>query len=402
MRIIKDSILYLGGELFAKALPFLLLPYLTRRLGIDAFGEMSYYSVFLSFFVIIVGLSQDGAVARYYYVYGKRNLSTVVFSGYLYTFAITILGSLIALFFNSLIFLILICTAAGHSILATQLSLRQCQKQALSYITIQLASGILSSLLTIIILELANTNLVLYRFISILFSSALVSLIAYLSFLYLNKKNKYKISFKRKQFFLSLQYIFSFGLPLVFHHISSILKTQSDKLLIYNQYSSRELGIYAAAYQIAAIFTVLLMAINKATLPYYFEGIKNKQISKNTIFKWSFYGIALSPIPAIIAYLIPESLFITLLGKEYIGTSYYICVFLLAIGFTIPYFILVNYLFYFGKNHLISISSFLNLSIYILILYLMSQISIKALPFAILATNLINLPILYFFIKNKL
>ena len=41
MKILKDSAVYLLGELFAKALPFLLLPYLTRKLGAAGFGELS-------------------------------------------------------------------------------------------------------------------------------------------------------------------------------------------------------------------------------------------------------------------------------------------------------------------------------------------------------------------------
>ncbi len=52
MKILKDSFIYLFGELFAKALPFLLLPYLTRKLGVAGFGELSFYQTVFSLLVI--------------------------------------------------------------------------------------------------------------------------------------------------------------------------------------------------------------------------------------------------------------------------------------------------------------------------------------------------------------
>ena len=41
--LLKDSLIYVVGEMTAKAVPFLLLPYLTRVLGTKGFGDLSYY-----------------------------------------------------------------------------------------------------------------------------------------------------------------------------------------------------------------------------------------------------------------------------------------------------------------------------------------------------------------------
>ncbi|MDE3988981.1 oligosaccharide flippase family protein, partial [Glaesserella parasuis] len=92
MKVIKDSAIYLFGELVSKSIPFLLLPYLSRKLGVEGFGELSYYQTFLALFAIFIGLSQDGAVARYFYRYGKRSLDLVVTTGYAYTITIGALG----------------------------------------------------------------------------------------------------------------------------------------------------------------------------------------------------------------------------------------------------------------------------------------------------------------------
>ena len=78
MRILKDSLIYLVGELVSKSLPFLMLPYLTRKLGTEGFGELSLYLTMLSLFGIVIGMSQEGAVTRYFYFYGKYGLGNII------------------------------------------------------------------------------------------------------------------------------------------------------------------------------------------------------------------------------------------------------------------------------------------------------------------------------------
>ena len=87
MKPLKDSLIYLTGEAAAKALPFLLLPYLTRRFGAAGFGDLSYWQTVCALLAIVFGLSQDGAIARYFYVYGRRNLPAVMLAGSAYTAA---------------------------------------------------------------------------------------------------------------------------------------------------------------------------------------------------------------------------------------------------------------------------------------------------------------------------
>ena len=263
MKILKDSAVYLLGELFAKALPFLLLPYLTRKLGAAGFGELSYYQTVLSLLALAFGLSQDGAITRYFYFYGKRNLPNVLRTGGLYALALTLLGLLFAWWQQSWILGFVVLTAGSQTLLGSQLAWRQCQKRALSYVAIQISSSALSTVLTVLLLECTAYQPVAMRFAALCSVNFAVAAAAYC---WANQKQP--AHFTRRRALHSLRYILAFGLPLLLHHASGFVKGQLDRIIIYRMYSAAELGVYAAALQLAGILSIVLMAVNKATVPY--------------------------------------------------------------------------------------------------------------------------------------
>lgn len=390
MKIFKDSFIYLCGELFAKALPFLLLPYLTRKLGVAGFGELSYYQTILSLLALFFGFSQDGALTRYFYFYGKRNLGNLMLAGYAYTTILATLSLLWAWWLQSVLLAAVICAAATQTALNSQLAWRQCQKQALAYTSIQISSGILISMFTVIILEMSHSAPVTMRFVALILGNAIVSIMAYKM---MRQRHKPRITWHRLQ--RAGCYIIAFGAPLLLHHASNFAKGQLDRIIIYQYYTAEELGIYAASLQIASIFSILLMAINKATVPYYYQAIKQGSLHANTVRHLSLGSLLLVPLPAICAYALPDALYTWFLGAQYIGTQYYICLFLLGFGLTLPYYLLVNYLFYHGKNRHIAVISMLSAGIYVLAVVGMSQMGLHWIPYAIIIANLAILPLLW-------
>lgn len=395
MKIFKDSFIYLFGELFAKALPFLLLPYLTRKLGVVGFGEMSYYQTILSLLTLFLGLSQDGALTRYFYFYGKRNLHNLMRTGYGYIFILTCFGLIFSWWQQSLLLAAVVCAAASQTVLSTQLAWRQCQKRALAYTAIQTANGILCSALTIVILEITAMQPVAMRFLAVFLGNAIVAIIAYCL---VQKEKKTRITWRRM--WLSGCYLVSFGAPLLFHHASNFAKGQLDRIIIYQHFSAEKLGIYAAALQIASILSVLLMAINKATVPYYYQSLKNNRLNAKQIRRYALIATFISPIFALIAYALPETTFTWFLGAKYAGVHNYIYLFLLGYGLTIPYFLLVNYLFYHGKNQLISLISLTSTAVYLVALLALTSLGLHWIAWAMVVGNASILPILYYFVRE--
>lgn len=395
MKILKDSFIYLFGELFAKALPFLLLPYLTRKLGTAGFGELSYYQTLVSLLAIVFGLSQDGALTRYYYFYGKRNLPNVMITGYIYIFALTAIGLLFAWQQQSLVLAAVIFAAATQTVLGSQLAYRQCQKRALAYTTIQIGSGVLSSILTVAALELTTQQPITMRFTALFVANAIIALTAYFI---VQKERKPRLTWQR--FYYSANYIFAFGVPLLLHHASGFVKGQLDRIVIYQQYPAEQLGIYSAALQLASIASVFLMSVNKATVPHYYEALKKGSLHAAKVRQWALCSLLISPIFALIAFMLPETLFTWFLGANYIGTHYYICLFLVGFGLSIPYYLLVNYLFYHAKNKLIASISLVSTGVYLVALFASASLGLQWIPYAMIAGNAAILPILYYFVRE--
>ena len=398
MRILKDSFIYLMGELINKSLPFLLLPYLTRKLGAEGFGELSYYLTILALLGIFIGLSQEGAVTRYFYFYGNKAIDLIVRAGYLYNIIFSCVCLIVAWILKSEIIAYITLIATFNSFLSVQLALRQAQKQPAPYIIIQFLSSISLVIFTVLMLEYVAGNQVINRLVALLLSSAFVFFITYF---YINKNFKTKKKFSLLSYKTSLLYIFSFGIPLILHQLSFFMKGQVDRIFIYKLYTPAELGVYSAGVQIASILTIFFMALNKAIVPYYYEELKNKKLTIEKIKKYTLISFIFIILPAFICYFLPNAVFVWFLGPQFSEVQFYTILFLIGYGLTLPYLILVNYLFFYGKNKLIAGITFSTSVIYIILLIILSELSIKFIPFSLILSNLLMVVILWILISKS-
>lgn len=396
MKIVKDSAIYLSGELISKIVPFLLLPYLSRKLGVEGFGELSYYQTFLALLGIFLGLSQDGAVARYFYRYGKRSLNLVVSTGYAYTITVGILGLAFCWIAKSEIMFYLVLSSIFQVFLNVQLSIRQCQKQALPYTLIQFGSAITNALFTVIMLEFYETELVEKRIWAVLISNIFITILAYIIY----KQKAISRSFSLSQYKLALSYVIAFGFPMIFHHGSFFIKGQLDRIFIYHRFTEMDLGLYSMGAQIASILSVVILAVNKALVPHLFEKLKKGTIVLKDLQKWAMYSLVIVPIPSLVILFIPEQVFLWLLGEQFQGVKHYIALFLLSTALAIPYLFLVNYLFYHGKTKQISFCSILSTGSYLIILSVLMFTEISYMPWASVVGAGGILPVLYFMTKR--
>ncbi|MDH2924238.1 O-antigen/teichoic acid export membrane protein [Nicoletella semolina] len=396
MKAIRDSAIYLIGEFISRAMPLLMLPYLSHKLGVEGFGELAYYQTFLALCFIIVSLSQEGAVARYFYFYGKRAVNLIVATGYIYTLVLGSVILLICWLVQSEIMAYIALCAIFQSLLSVQLSIKQSQKQPVSYAKIQFLLSLCSVFFTVLLLEIFSEELVTKRILAMMVSNAFVFCLVFLFYI---RKIKFK-QFNLIKYKQASRYLFGFGMPLILHNLSLFLKGQLDKIFIYHQFSQADLGLYAMGIQISTILMIFLQAINKAIIPYFFEGLKQNKFTLSQIHQWALCSFIIVPIPALVLSIVPEDIIIGVIGKSFLGVKYYIVLFLISTTLTIPYFILTNYLFYQGKNKLIAFCSIISTLIYVLSLFGLIFTKIEYVPYAGIVSSLAIIPMLYAITKK--
>lgn len=252
----------------------------------------------------------------------------------------------------------------------------------------QTASGVFTSLLTVLILETTVTAPIAMRFAALFLGNAAVSIAAYC----LIPKTQSRQNFRKLK--LAGCYVLTFGLPLVLHHASGFVKGQLDRIVIYQHYPAEQLGIYSAGLQLASILSILLLAVNKATVPHYYQALKQGSLNAEKVRKFALFSLIAVPIPTFIAFLLPEKLYVWILGAQYLGVKYYILLFCSDLG-SQSYYLLVNFLFYHGENKRIATISVLSTVVYLVALFATSLVGIQWIPLAMIIGNIAILPILY-------
>lgn len=401
MSVLKDISLYVSSTIIKSAIPFLLIPYFSRKLGVAGYGELAYYQTYLMLFGLLIGLSQQGAIQRYYYRYGERSLPLVIKASYLYTFFVGSIFLIICLMLKSAILACISIIVIFQTLCEVKLTIAQTKKQAKKYAISSICISIIMAICAVVLMEVFSHNLVFIRFIAMLVGSILSFAFVYYYFIEQSKGRK---DFKWEQLYKATNYLLIFGVPLIFHHLSGFLKGQLDRIIIYHQYSETDLGLYAMGANLASIVVVLLMAVNKATVPYYFEMVKKGKLTVNKI-NLIALGTVVLVIPIyFLSSIIPERWILFFIGNKFIGVQYFLNLFLVGVMLFLPYIILSNYLFYLGKTKILSFFSVLSTAVYLAVLFLLLPYGIDYLPYATItgqAVTVFSLGLLFYLWRNK-
>lgn len=395
--LLKDSLIYVVGEMTAKAVPFLLLPYLTRVLGTTGFGDLSYYLSLTAFILIAMSLSQNGALTRYFYVYGRHGLGNILLAGGLYSVGVLLIGTAISWLLHSELLFYCFFTAFLQTLIQNQLALRQCQKRPFSYLTIQLGLALGNLLWTVLIFQFFagdTTDKVAQRLIAIILAHGFtfVAALAWAKYQF-----AIKFRFTPKRLKLGLGYILTLGLPLLLHGLSYTIKGQLDRVLIHERFSSHELGVYSAGVQVASSLTIVIMAVNSALVPHLYERLKSQRMTVVQLHRLFWLSLMVPVMLTAIAWAMPSSLMAWLLGSDFAQSQYYVVMFVLAFSLIIPYLLLVNFLFYHAKSAQISLCSVISTVVYLVALWVLSSVSLAVVPYATIISGVVILPLLYYY-----
>lgn len=286
MLVIKDFLTLMGGSIASLIIGLLTTPIITRIILPEEYGKFSFFTMFSNIILYIIFLGLDQSFIRYYY----RNNSLEEKKGLLKKcLRLPVIGSVV-------ISIILI-------IIAVVIEFKQQQTELIilfAFYIIVLVINRFSFLLlrlnfhTKALAGLNIWNKILYVLIvlSIVFifhkrdaQTMAIGTIGAVFFVTIAaivlEKKVWK--FKRRSDSTNTTYkeLLCFGIPLIFSSLLTWLFQGIDKLTIKYYCDFTEVGIYAAANSIIAVFSVITTAFNTLWVPLALEKYESNRKEKN-------------------------------------------------------------------------------------------------------------------------
>ena len=354
-----NAAIYLGANILNAAIPFLLLPILTRVLTPADYGIVAMFGIVLSVLGAFTGLSVHGAIGVRYFQMQKNELAEYVGTCIGILVISTSFIFLLVVFFGSwlsavtgvpLDWLLVAVVLSGLQFLGNiRLSLWQVDGQAKKYGAFQVSQSLLNacfSLIFILIVGMAWQGRILGQALAIGMSGVVALWWLLKDGLLIRPVtwNRYGAD------------ALKFGVPLIPHVIGALLIVAVDRFVIAKLLGIAQDGIYMVALQIGQAIGLLTESFNKAYSPWLFRKLSNAteelhiQIVRGT---YLYFFIVL--MGALTLGFIAPMLVRFLVGESFRDAGNFVIFIALGFAFGGCYFMVTNYLFYASKTSLLAL-----------------------------------------------
>ena len=361
-KLILNSSIYLIGDLINKAVPFLMLPILTKYLTPSDYGIISSFGAFVGFLSIFIGLSLHGAINVNFFKLSHKDLKVYIVNALIILLVSTTIVAFIVFIFDNQIssYLLLdnewlylgILVSLSQFITLFNTTLWIADEQPKAYIFYQLSQTILISTLTIVLIIGYSLDWK-GQVISLIIGSISFGLIS-IRFLY--KRDYLLFKYNKK----SIKSLLNFGIPMIPHQLAGWMSSYGDRIIIISILGASATGVFSVGYQIAMIMAVLTSAFNKVWSPYLYKKLSANptQKEKIKIVKFTYlYFISIFLLVGVL-YLFSKFLFIYIIDKKFIEAEQFVIYILIANAFNGMYLMVVNYIFYVEKTKILAYITF--------------------------------------------
>lgn len=361
-KLFKNTFIYTSSNVIGSAIPFLLLPILTRYLTPYDYGIVATFQVLLAIAVVFVGLNLRGAVSVNFFKLNKEELKIYIGNAiFIEIISFVFILCIIYIFKTYLAQLIkfpahwlpiIIVAALGRSIFMINLTLWQVEQKALPYALFQILHVIINVGLSLILVVMLG-----WKWQGRLFSIVAAAIIfGVLSILIIRKRQYIVFSFNKKY----VKDALFFGIPLIPHALGGWIATSIDRIFINSMVNIAATGVYVVGYQVGMIIGLLATSFNQTWTPFLFEKLKNnRRATKIKIVKFTYlYFVAIIVLALILSFFAPSFLGF-FVGKSFYSAYKYVLWIALAYAAGGMYFMVVNYIFYVKKTYILAWITFL-------------------------------------------
>jgi O-antigen/teichoic acid export membrane protein len=351
----------MGGTVLTSAVPFLLLPVLTRHLTPAEFGTLAMFMVAVSLFDPLVGFSTAGAVSRRYFDRAELDFGnyvtnclyvlagTLVLLTAVLTLAGTALGRLLAVP-GGWLWAALLISASRYLVslvlVLWQVGQRPAWHTVLSFVQ---SAGILGvSVVFVVGFGWDWRGRVIGELATLLMLATFACVVLRRDRLLRGEPSPEH-----------LRHSLRFGAGLVPHVYGALLIAATDRILISRMIGVDATGLYVVGAQIALIITLVERSFNMAWAPWLYERLKRDQPGDRVLITriTRGYNVVILSAAVGLGLMAPMVLGI-LVGPQYAGAGAYVLWLSIGAAFTGMYKMVVNPLFFYSRTELLAIVTF--------------------------------------------
>jgi O-antigen/teichoic acid export membrane protein len=371
-KLFQNAGVYTVSNIVNSAIPFLLLPVLTRYLTNSDYGIIATFQALLGFLMPFIGLNTQTAITRRYYDSNQVNLKEYVSTCILTLIISTIIFSLVIFIFSGPISNItefpanwlwsFLVVAFFQFIVSVILGIWQARGQVYKYALFQNSQTLINlvgSIGLIILLEMSWQGRIVAQIVSF-------GIFGILALVILKKLKLLEFTFNKKYFADALK----FSLPLIPYSFTGWVLLTMDRIFLNNMVGLGQTGLYSVAFQVCMVITLFQLSFNNAWVPWIYQSIKKNNEGLNrkiVLFSYSF--IAFNFLIAFFVAVLGPYFFKLFLGREFAEASNYLLWIALAQAANAIHIITVSYISYHNKNIVLVYSSVLTAIIHIPLTY---------------------------------
>lgn len=352
--MIRNSIIFTLLELINKAVPFLLLPILTRYLSPDDYGVIASFTALVSFLGIFIGLSAHGAIDANYFKLKKEQVGIYIFNVLVVLLSITVIALVTIIIYNDLIMnklniplewqIVSIFVAVSQFITIINLSLWIIEQKPVPYGVYQLFQTIFITSVSIVLVVGFS-----FDWSGNLLAISIGSLLSAFISLFFLKQKGYLILKVNKEY---LNDFLKFGIPMVPHQVSGWIRSQADKVIVVSILGTAMTGLFVVGQQVGMVMSIFMSSLNKALYPFLYKKLNQEmtEIDKRNIVKTTYFIGFLIIIAALTLIMLIEIIYPYLFNATFQNSLFVTQLMIIGYLFEGLYYLIVNYFFYFKQT----------------------------------------------------
>lgn len=374
--MIKSALIYFFGSALNKAIPFLLLPVLTRYLSPGEYGTLAIVQVLLSLTIPLVGMNMHNNISRNYSkidsaemgkligtLTGLLGVTTGIVGGVAAVWC-ALVGDTLGL--PGYWFLILPLVAALSMAHQFNLTTLRNQKRPIVFGIYEISNTVFDLLLSLALVVGLGFGWQ-GRAAGVALAAGCFGLVG---LLVLRRQKLLIFHFERRLVVEVLQ----ISLPLIPHALGGVVIAMSDRLFIDRMISKEAVGLYAVGYAFGMIVNLMVEAFNRAWSPWFYREINDGTESgrKRIVrFTYVYFGCVLlsAVVVTILSYLVLPYMVTT----EYQSSAQFILWIALGYAFRGMYTMVFPYLVHIGKTSFLGFGMMLTAGVNLVLNFVLIQ-----------------------------